>query len=53
MPRDSVWAADCGILATLGLLVAARLLWGHVYAELGIPAAMLLGALLGCHERGR
>ena len=44
---------DCGILATIGLLVAARLLLGHVEAELGLLAAVLLGVLLGRHERAR
>lgn len=52
MWKGLVWA-DYAMLATMGMLVAAQLVCGHIRAELGIPVAMLLGALLGLHDRGR
>jgi hypothetical protein len=52
MRKDLAWS-DFGILVTIGMLVAVRLVWGHVRAELIIPSAILLGALLGWRARGR
>jgi hypothetical protein len=53
MQKHLVWL-DFGILATMGFLVVARLMRGHVLPpELIIPGVILLGALLGRRDRGR
>jgi hypothetical protein len=52
MRKDVAWS-DFGILVTIGILVAVRLIWGQVQPELIIPIAILLGALLGWRERGQ
>jgi hypothetical protein len=52
MQKHLIWL-DFGILATMGLLVVARLMWGHLPPELVIPCVMLLGALLGWRDHGR